>query len=192
MFINGNKYKLKINSGSYFYITDNRNVTSLYLNKNNKYRSLFLSGIGIEDDELYQKLQIENWNKIKLINKNLNSWKGVYSFNNGNFEQSYQSYHIKIENNACVFYQGDLPACEIDCIVDIDGSDVFLYIKSDYFKKSNYDISLVKSLSEGDFLLKMVKYKNKVYVQSPIIKYWNDKNKIFEKNIQIEAEVSPE
>jgi hypothetical protein len=62
-----------------------------------------------------------------------------------------------------------------------------LYIKSNDFKKSEYDISLFQSLEEGDYLLKMFKIKNKYFINSRIIKYWDDKNEKFNENINIEA-----
>jgi hypothetical protein len=188
MTVGKQKYKLKINGGSYFYLTNDKNITSLYFCKNNKYRTSFISGIGTEDDELYEKLKIKNWDKINSQKTDLNLWQGNYNFDNGNFEQSYKSYHIKIEKNTCILYQGDLPACEIECIVDRHDNELFLYIKSEKFKKSQYDVSYVESLSEGDYLLKIIKRNNKFYIQSPIIKYWNEKSKTFEKNIEIESE----
>lgn len=190
MIVGKHKNKLKINGGSYFYLTNDRNITSLYFCKNNKHRTFFISGIGTEDDELYNELKIKNWDKIKSIKTNLNSWQGNYDFDNGNFEQSYKNYHVKIENNRCFFYQGDLPACEIECIVDMHDNELFLYIKSDEFKKSKYDISLVQLLNEGDYLLKIIKRDKKFYIQSPLIKYWNDKSNTFQQNIEIETQIT--
>lgn len=188
MTIGTQKYKIEINAGSYFYLINDQNVKSLYVCKNNKYRTSFVSGIGTEDDEMYEKLKIENWNKIKSLKTDLNSWKGNYSFDNGDYEQGYQGYHIKIENNKCVFYQGDLPACEIECIADNDMDELNLYIKSEEFKKSQYDTTLIESLSEGDYLLKILKRSNKVFIKSPLIRYWNDRKSKFEKNIEIETQ----
>ncbi|WP_433815528.1 hypothetical protein [Flavobacterium johnsoniae] len=189
MTIGKHKYKLKINGGSYFYLTNDKNITLLYFCKKNKWRSFFISGIGVEDDELYEKLKVNSWDKVKSTKPDLKEWEGNYNFDNGNFEQSYRSYHVKIESNICIFYQGDLPACEIECISDNYGNELNLYIKSDEFKKSQYDISLVESLSEGDYLLKIIKKNHKIFIQSPLIKYWNSKSNTFEKNIEIEAQI---
>lgn len=189
MIIGKHKYKLKINGGSYFNLTNDKNITSLYFCKKNEYRSFFISGIGVEDDDLYEKLKVNSWDKVKTTKPDLNTWEGNYNFDNGNFEQGYMSYHIKIENNTCIFYQGNLPACEIECLSYNYGNELNLYIKSNGFKKSQYDISLVESLSEGDYLLKIIKKKHKFFIQSPLIKYWNDKSSIFEKNIEIEAQI---
>lgn len=188
MIIGVKKYRLKINAGSYFYLTDESNIVSLYFCKSNKFRTFFISGIGTEDDNIYARLKSENRNKVESIKTNLNSWKGEYNFDNGNFEQSYKSYHVKIENNNCVFYQGDLPATEIECLIYQNSKELFLYVKSESFKESKFDKSLYESLGEGDFLLKIKKRKNKIYIQSPKIKYWNEKNKKFEDNIDIETE----
>jgi hypothetical protein len=64
MSIATSKYKVKINGGSYFYITNQDNKTSLYFCNNSKYRNFFLSDIGTEDDELYEKLQLQCYNQI--------------------------------------------------------------------------------------------------------------------------------
>lgn len=188
MTIGTKKYKLKINGGSYFYVINDKNVKSLYLCKNNRYRTSFISAIGTEDDDNYEKLKITNWSNVKSLKTDLKAWKGNYNFDNGNYEQGYQAYHIEIENNKCIFYQGDLPACKIECMVNNNGDELNLYIKSEEFKKSQYDITLVESLSEGDYLLKIIKKNNKVYVKSALIKYWNDKNSKFEKDREIETE----
>lgn len=190
MIIGEEKYKLKINGGSYFYLINNKNVKSLYLCKNNRYRKLFISGIGTEDDDIYEKLKIANWNMVNSLHADLNTWKGSYSFDNGNYEQGYKSYHIEIKDDKCLFYQGDLPACKIECIADNGGDELNLYIKSEEFKKSQYDVTLIDSLSEGDFLLKIIKKNNKVYVKSVLIKYWNDNENKFEKNKEIETVVT--
>lgn len=188
MIVGKQKYKLKIDGGSYFYLINSRNIESLYFCKNNKYRTSFISGIGTEDDEQYEKLKIKNWDKIRSTKTDLSLWQGNYNLDNGNFEQGYKTYHIKIENNTCIFYQGDLPACQVDCLVDIYDNKLLLYVKSDKFKKSQYDVSFIESLSEGDYLLKIIKRNNKFYIQSPTIKYWNEKSEKFERNVEIETQ----
>lgn len=187
MSIGNKKYKIKINGGSYFYITNQDNKTSLYFCKNNKYRSFFISAIGTEDDELYEKLQLKNYNQIKTQKADLNLWQGVYDFDNGNYEQGYRNFHITIEKDRCFFYQGNLPACMIDCITYQNDNELLLYIKSNEFKKSEYDISLIQSLEEGDYLLKIFKINNKYFINSRLIKYWDDKREKFDENINIEA-----
>lgn len=187
MSIGNRKYKIKINGGSYFYITNQENKTSLYFCKNRKYRNFFISAIGVDDDEIYERLKIKIFNQIKTQKTDISSWKGNYNFDNGNYEQGYRNYHIKIEKDDCFFYQGNLPACMIDCIAFENDNELLLYIKSNEFRKSEYDISLIESLEEGDFLLKIFKIKNKYFIKSALIKYWDDKKEKFNENINIEA-----
>ena len=187
MTIGNSKYKLKINGGSYFYITNQKNKSSLYFCNNNKYRNYFITGIGSEDDELYTDKIIKIGNEIKSLNTDLSTWIGDYDFDNGIYEQGYKNYHIKIEKDKCIFYQGQLPACMVECLAYKEGNELLFYLKSNEFKKSQYDISLIESLQENDYLLKISKNKNKYFINSKLIKYWDEKKNKFNENVDIEA-----
>jgi hypothetical protein len=178
-------YKIKIYAGSYFYLTDSENKTTLYFCENKNLRNYFITGIGPEDDEIYEKKQLLVNNEIKTLNTDLSSWIGFYEFDNGTYEQGYKNYHIKIEKNNCIFYQGDLPAEQIYCKVLIFNDQLYLYQKEE-IKNAEYDVSYLQNSQQGDYLFKIFKVKNKYFVKTNLIKYLDDKTKEFVENYNIE------
>lgn len=179
-------YKIKINGGSYFYLIDSENKTSLYFCKSENCRKYFITGIGTEDDAIYTNKIINIDKEIKSINTDLSSWIGFYEFDNGTYEQGYKSYHVKIEKNNCIFYQGDLPAYEVKCVTLLINNELFLYMKSDIPKDAKYDTSYLQNFQQGSYLLKIFKITNKLYLKTNLIKYWDEAQKDFTYNKNIE------
>lgn len=183
--IKKNLYKIKIYGGSYFYLTDSKNKTTLYFCENENLRKYFITGIGPEDDETFENYRLNIDNQIKMLNTDLTSWIGLYEFDNGTYEQGYKNYHINIKKNSCVLYQGDLPAQEVYCRVLIFDNELYLY-QEEEIKNAEYDISYLQNSQQGDYLLKISKTNNKYFIKTKLIKYLDDKTKEFIENYNIE------
>ena len=114
-------------------------------------------------------------------------WYGEYTFDNNNYEQSYRKFTIVISKEKCFFYEGNLPACLINCNPKIIDDKLFLSYDFNKTDRSTYDYTIIKNSLDRDLLLKISKNKNKYFINSELIKYWDEKKNKFNENVDIEA-----
>jgi hypothetical protein len=189
---NKKSYILEINSGSYIILKDNKTVKRLGC-KSKKCKDFFIfppQGAEIDEqivNETYQKI-LDSLNSSKIEKSKISDiWYGEYTFDNGNYEQSYKKYTIVISNEKSFLYLGDLPACKIICYPEIVDNRLLLHYDNKNTDKSKYDYTIIKNSKNGDILLKIFKNKNKYFINSALINYWNDITHKFDENVNIEV-----
>lgn len=186
--IKAKTYKIEINPISYYFLTDNKGNKELYTfdtNASKKVQNYFLRILSEDDDINYINKLNNVKNKIDIQKINLTKWEGTFNFDNNNYDQLYKKYTLNINSDKIVFYEGNLPGCEIYCIPYISEGTLYLYFDGEKTNCDGYDTSMIDKLQDGDLLFKLFIKNNKRYIQSHLLKYWNNETSNFEENIQI-------
>ncbi len=181
-------YKIEINPFSFYYLTDSQGNRELYtfssVNKK-KVETLFIRELSEEDDGFYNKKIADAKQKLNNQKLDYSAWKGVLKFDNNNYEQLYKDYTIEIQNEGIFFHEGELPSCKIFCKPLLVKDALYLYFDGEKTNCYTYDTALIDQLQDGDLIFKVYKEAGQKYIQSPIINYWDDENKVFDKNTKI-------
>ncbi|MFC6268172.1 hypothetical protein ACFQH0_07240 [Frigoriflavimonas asaccharolytica] len=191
--IDGNSYKIEINAMSYYFLTDNKGHRDLYtfdLESQEKVEKYFIRKLTEDDDSNYEnkKVGIKKYLETNAID--ISKWNGIFKFDNNNYEQLYKIYTINIYDKNIFFYEGELPGCKIQCTSYKVDDTIYFYYDSTKTNCINFDTSLIENMQDGDFLFKLYSKKEKKYLESPVIKYWDDKSSNFRIYTPIEINYS--
>ncbi|SHL09927.1 hypothetical protein [Chryseobacterium polytrichastri] len=186
--INNKSYKVEINAMSYYYLTDNKGSRELYtfpIENEKNIQKYFIRKLSEDDDDSYDKKILNTKRELNTKSINISEWKGVYTFDNNNYDQLYKKYNLKLDSEKITFYEGDLPACEIYCLPYINDNQLYLYYDGEMTKCSGYDTRMIDTLKDGDLLFKIIKKNSEKYIQSSLLKYWDEKTTQFKQNVPI-------
>ncbi|MCX8533189.1 hypothetical protein [Chryseobacterium luquanense] len=149
--MNNKKYKMKINGGSYFYLSEvSTNKVQLYAFKEPSL-DYFICGIGSEDDSLcIENKQLAKEIVINNNNKILSMWKNAYNLKDKNDNM----YEIFIDEDKCLV---SLNKNQLKCIILKEGNKVIKIYSGERVKVAGYK---QEQFNEGDYVTTLYKMKN--------------------------------
>ncbi len=186
--IHGKPFTTEIHSMSYYYLTDkngNRERYTFNDGDREKVKAYFTRILSEDDDEAYEEKLKKAKRKMEIRAADLHEWKGIYIFDNNNYEQLYKKYTLTIEDHKIILFEGNLPGCEIYGIPFLFNNQLYMYYNATQTYCPGYENSFTDHLQDGDLICKIYWHDHKMYMESPVIPYWNDSDADFIQNTPI-------
>lgn len=186
--IHGKPFTTEIHSMSYYYMTDKNGNRERYTfddGDREKVQAYFIRILSEDDDEAYEEKLNKAKRKIETHAADLHPWKGIYNFDNNHYEQLYKKYTLAIDDDKMVLSESNLPGCEIYGIPFLFNNQLYMYYNATQTYCPGYENSFTDRLQDGDLICKIYWNDHKMYLESPVIPYWNDFNSDFIRNTPI-------